>query len=54
MFQTNLSQQDWKLKADLKGYCFYGPPVIYVVPGETSMYPLMFKSTAECVTMVRN
>ncbi|XP_013929329.1 PREDICTED: uncharacterized protein LOC106555086 [Thamnophis sirtalis] len=48
---TNLSQQDWKLKADLNGHCFYGPPVIYVAPGETSMYPLMFKSTAECVTM---
>ncbi|XP_015672831.1 cilia- and flagella-associated protein 47 [Protobothrops mucrosquamatus] len=48
---TNLSQQDWKLKADLKGYCFYGPPIIYVVPGETTLYPLMFKPTAECVTM---
>ncbi|ETE57416.1 hypothetical protein L345_16868, partial [Ophiophagus hannah] len=48
---TNLSQQDWKLKADLKGNCFYGPPVMYIVPGETTMYPLMFQSTAECVTM---
>ncbi|XP_039185523.1 cilia- and flagella-associated protein 47 [Crotalus tigris] len=48
---TNLSQQNWKLKADLKGYCFYGPPVIYVVPGETTLYPLMFKPTAECLTM---
>ncbi|XP_053166997.1 cilia- and flagella-associated protein 47 isoform X2 [Hemicordylus capensis] len=45
---TNPSQQDWKLKANLKGSCFYGPPIIYVAPGETTPYTLMFKPTAEC------
>ncbi|XP_054830748.1 cilia- and flagella-associated protein 47-like [Eublepharis macularius] len=47
---TNMSQQDWKLKANLKGCCFYGPPLIYVPPGETTTYTLMFKPTTECVT----
>ncbi|XP_062983760.1 cilia- and flagella-associated protein 47 [Elgaria multicarinata webbii] len=47
---TNMSQQDWKLKANLKGCCFFGPPLIYVAPGETTPYTLMFKPTAECVT----
>ncbi|XP_028583251.2 cilia- and flagella-associated protein 47 isoform X2 [Podarcis muralis] len=46
---TNMSQQDWKLKAHLKGRCFYGPPLIYVAPGETTPYTLMFKPTSECV-----
>ncbi|XP_060129516.1 cilia- and flagella-associated protein 47 isoform X1 [Zootoca vivipara] len=46
---TNMSQQDWKLKAHLKGCCFYGPPLIYVAPGETTPYTLMFKPTSECV-----
>ncbi|XP_063160761.1 cilia- and flagella-associated protein 47 [Candoia aspera] len=48
---TNKSQQDWKLKADLNGYNFYGPPLMYVAPGETTLYTLMFKPTAECVTV---
>ncbi|XP_044297815.1 cilia- and flagella-associated protein 47 isoform X4 [Varanus komodoensis] len=47
---TNLSQQDWKLIANLKGCCFFGPPLLYVAPGETTPYTLMFKPTAECVT----
>ncbi|XP_077199055.1 cilia- and flagella-associated protein 47 isoform X2 [Paroedura picta] len=47
---TNTSQQDWKLKASLKGCSFYGPPLIYVAPGETTVYTLTFKPTVECVT----
>lgn len=48
-----MSNQDWKLQAILEGHCFYGPPLIYVGPGETTQYPLMFKPIAECVTLVR-
>ncbi|KAH0624768.1 hypothetical protein JD844_032547 [Phrynosoma platyrhinos] len=44
---TNMSQQDWKLKAIIKGCSFYGPPLIYVAPGETTPYTLMYKPTAE-------
>ncbi|KAJ6667664.1 hypothetical protein lerEdw1_016785 [Lerista edwardsae] len=47
---TNMSQQDWKLKAHLKGFCFYGPPLIYVAAGETTFYTLTFKPISECVT----
>ncbi|XP_066477404.1 cilia- and flagella-associated protein 47 [Tiliqua scincoides] len=47
---TNMSQQDWKLTANLKGRCFYGPPLIYVASGETTIYTLTFKPIAECVT----
>lgn len=53
LFQTNMSQQDWKLTANLKGHCFYGPPLIYVAAGETTIYTLTFKPIAECVTKVR-
>ncbi|XP_075769379.1 cilia- and flagella-associated protein 47 isoform X3 [Pelodiscus sinensis] len=48
---NNMSNQDWKLQAFLKGHYFYGPPLIYVCPGETTQYPLMFKPIAECVTV---
>ncbi|CAM4444816.1 unnamed protein product [Lepidochelys kempii] len=48
---SNMSNQDWKLQAILEGHCFYGPPLIYVGPGETTQYPLMFKPIAECVTL---
>ncbi|XP_060090088.1 cilia- and flagella-associated protein 47 [Heteronotia binoei] len=47
---TNTSKQDWKLKATLKGCSFYGPPLIYVAPGETTTYTLIFKPTTECIT----
>uniref|UniRef100_A0ABM5FY67 Cilia- and flagella-associated protein 47 n=1 Tax=Pogona vitticeps TaxID=103695 RepID=A0ABM5FY67_9SAUR len=47
---TNMSQQDWKLNAIIKGCWFFGPPLIYVAPGETTSYTLTFKPTAECVT----
>ncbi|XP_019379409.1 PREDICTED: cilia- and flagella-associated protein 47-like [Gavialis gangeticus] len=47
---SNLSSQDWKLKAILEGHFFHGPPLIYVGPGETTQYPLMFKPILECVT----
>ncbi|XP_059580365.1 cilia- and flagella-associated protein 47 [Alligator mississippiensis] len=47
---SNLSSQDWKLKAILEGHFFYGPPLIYVGPGETTQYSLMFKPTSECIT----
>ncbi|XP_062432984.1 cilia- and flagella-associated protein 47 [Rhea pennata] len=50
---SNMSKQDWKLEAILEGESFYGPPVIYVSPGETAWYPLMFKPIAECITMGR-
>ncbi|KFV87104.1 hypothetical protein N308_06881, partial [Struthio camelus australis] len=45
---SNMSSQDWKLEAVLEGQSFYGPPLIYVGPGETTRYPLMFKPIAEC------
>ncbi|NWJ00211.1 CFA47 protein, partial [Crypturellus undulatus] len=45
---SNMSNQDWKLEAVLEGQSFYGPPVLYVGPGETVQYPLMFKPIAEC------
>lgn len=48
-----MSNQDWKLQAILEGQGFYGPTVINVGLGETALYPLMFKPSAECVTMVR-
>ncbi|XP_003218974.3 cilia- and flagella-associated protein 47 isoform X1 [Anolis carolinensis] len=44
---TNMSQQDWKLDAIIKGCSFYGPPLMYVAPGETTSYTLMYKPTAE-------
>ncbi|XP_068773049.1 cilia- and flagella-associated protein 47 isoform X2 [Struthio camelus] len=47
---SNMSSQDWKLEAVLEGQSFYGPPLIYVGPGETTRYPLMFKPIAECIT----
>ncbi|KAJ7320665.1 hypothetical protein JRQ81_020176, partial [Phrynocephalus forsythii] len=47
---TNMSQQDWKLNAIIKGCWFFGPPLIYVAAGETTSYTLIFKPTAECVT----
>ncbi|XP_069827114.1 cilia- and flagella-associated protein 47 [Dendropsophus ebraccatus] len=45
---TNMTQQDWKLKAILQGDRFYGPPCMYIPAGETAHYPLMFKPTVEC------
>ncbi|NXA49609.1 CFA47 protein, partial [Nothocercus julius] len=45
---SNMSRQDWKLEAVLEGQNFYGPPVLYVRPGETVQYPLMFKPIAKC------
>ncbi|XP_015276849.1 PREDICTED: cilia- and flagella-associated protein 47 [Gekko japonicus] len=51
---ANMSQQDWKLKAILKGQSFYGPPLIYVAPGETATYTLIFKPTTECITKPTN
>ncbi|XP_042314327.1 cilia- and flagella-associated protein 47 [Sceloporus undulatus] len=44
---TNMSQQYWKLEAIIKGCSFYGPSLIYVAPGETTPYTLMYKPTAE-------
>lgn len=48
-----MSSQDWRFEAVLEGQCFYGPPVINVLVGETAQYPLTFKPVAECVIMVR-
>ncbi|NXL64597.1 CFA47 protein, partial [Chordeiles acutipennis] len=45
---NNMSNQDWKLQAILEGEGFYGPTLINVGLGETALYPLMFKPTAEC------
>ncbi|KFZ66291.1 hypothetical protein N321_07181, partial [Antrostomus carolinensis] len=45
---NNMSNQDWKLQAILEGRGFYGPTLINVGLGETALYPLMFKPTAEC------
>ncbi|XP_028902353.1 cilia- and flagella-associated protein 47 isoform X2 [Ornithorhynchus anatinus] len=47
---NNRTSQDWKCQAILEGKWFYGPPMIYVGPGETTQYPLMFKPIFECET----
>ncbi|NXA41253.1 CFA47 protein, partial [Eudromia elegans] len=44
---SNMTHQAWKLEAVLEGRSFYGPPVLYVGPGETVPYRLMFKPIAE-------
>ncbi|KAM3935444.1 cilia- and flagella-associated protein 47 [Leptodactylus fuscus] len=45
---SNMTQQDWKLKAILQGVRFYGPPFLHVPAGEIAQYSLMFKPTVEC------
>ncbi|XP_056412134.1 cilia- and flagella-associated protein 47 isoform X3 [Hyla sarda] len=45
---SNITQQDWKLKAILQGDQFYGPPCMHIPAGEIAQYPLMFKPTVEC------
>lgn len=53
IFQSNLSNEDWRFEAILEGQGFHGPPVIHVPVGGTVPYPLTFKPTAENVIMVR-
>ncbi|XP_063809558.1 cilia- and flagella-associated protein 47 isoform X2 [Pseudophryne corroboree] len=45
---SNMTQQDWKLKAILQGDCFYGPPFLCISAGETGKYALMFKPFSKC------
>ncbi|XP_077338680.1 cilia- and flagella-associated protein 47 [Lithobates pipiens] len=45
---SNVTQQDWKLRAILQGDRFYGPPFLYVPAGETAQYSLMFKPISKC------
>ncbi|XP_029458968.1 cilia- and flagella-associated protein 47 [Rhinatrema bivittatum] len=48
---TNMTQHDWKLRADLRGVGFYGPALVLVQAGKVSQYSLMFKPLLECVSM---
>nr|DBA33280.1 TPA: hypothetical protein GDO54_000991 [Pyxicephalus adspersus] len=45
---SNVTEQDWKLRAILQGDRFYGPPFLYVPAGETVQYSLMFKPISKC------
>ncbi|XP_075056414.1 cilia- and flagella-associated protein 47 [Mixophyes fleayi] len=45
---SNMTQQDWKLKAIVQGDFFYGPPFLYISAGETAQYALMFKPFTKC------
>ncbi|CAI9615034.1 unnamed protein product, partial [Staurois parvus] len=45
---SNVTQQDWKLRAILQGDRFYGPPFLYVPAGETAQYSVMFKPISKC------
>ncbi|XP_075708861.1 cilia- and flagella-associated protein 47 isoform X2 [Rhinoderma darwinii] len=45
---SNMTQQDWKLKAILQGHRFYGPPFLHIPAGDIAQYSLMFKPTVEC------
>ncbi|XP_054551875.1 cilia- and flagella-associated protein 47 [Talpa occidentalis] len=47
----NHTKNEWKCQADIEGECFYGPPILYVKPGETVTYPLTFKPILECEIM---
>ncbi|KAM9320035.1 LOW QUALITY PROTEIN: cilia- and flagella-associated protein 47 [Gastrophryne carolinensis] len=46
---SNISQQDWKLRAILEGDQFFGPPFLYIPAGETAQYSLMFKPVSKCL-----
>nr|XP_033803452.1 cilia- and flagella-associated protein 47 isoform X2 [Geotrypetes seraphini] len=48
---SNMTQQDWRLKAFIEGEGFYGPAVIFVDAGETSLYSLMFKPISEGLSL---
>ncbi|KAG9492434.1 hypothetical protein GDO78_000763 [Eleutherodactylus coqui] len=47
---SNMTQQDWKLKAILQGDRFYGPKFLHIPAGKIAQYSLMFKPTVECYT----
>ncbi|XP_038443086.1 cilia- and flagella-associated protein 47 isoform X1 [Canis lupus familiaris] len=50
---NNKTKNEWKCQVTIEGEWFYGPPVLYVGPGETVQYPLTFKPIFECEIMGR-
>ncbi|XP_068124444.1 cilia- and flagella-associated protein 47 [Hyperolius riggenbachi] len=45
---SNMTRQDWKLRAILQGDQFYGQPFMHIPAGETMQYSLMFKPITKC------
>ncbi|CAH2223146.1 cilia- and flagella-associated 47 [Pelobates cultripes] len=50
---SNMTEQDWKIKAVLEGDSFYGPPYLFIPAGETAQYSLMFKPVSRCMCLGR-
>uniref|UniRef100_A0A8D2I0S5 Uncharacterized protein n=1 Tax=Urocitellus parryii TaxID=9999 RepID=A0A8D2I0S5_UROPR len=48
---NNKTKTEWKCQVNIEGEWFYGPPILYVGPGETVQYPLTFKPILECEIM---